>query len=161
MPIGKARELPNNIEAERSVLACCMLDGEFAAKYAPTLSSRDFYRPAHQSLIVAIRALVSKGRACDQITVFDYLESRGSKVGRSEVVAICDNTYAFVEAQSHLEIVRKCSLQRSIIRCCKEIEAMAYDPQEDAEAVRQRAVTAIMSLLSEPASASADDPEQP
>ena len=38
---------------------------------------------------------------------------------------------------------------------------MAYDPQEDAEAVRQRAATAIMSLLSEPASASADDPEQP
>ena len=161
MPTGKTKDLPHNIEAERSVLACCMLNGDFAAKYAPTLSARDFYRPTHQSLIVAIRSLVSKGRACDQITVFDYLESRGSKVGRSEVVSICDNTYAFVEAQSHLEIVRRCSLQRRIIACCAEIEAMAYDPQEDAESVRQQAVAAIMALVSEPDGAAADGPDEP
>ena len=80
---------------------------------------------------------------------------------RSEVVTICDNTYAFVEAQSHLEIVRRCSLQRRIIRCCKEIEAMAYDPQEDVEAVRQQAATRILSLVSEPGSAAADDSQQP
>lgn len=161
MPRGKAKELPNNVEAERSVLACCMLNGEFAAKHAPTLSKRDFYRASHQSIIVAVRALVAKGRACDQIMVRDYLAARGSRVDCSEIISICDNTYALANAASHLEIVRRCSLQRRIIECCVEIEAMAYDPQEDAESVRQQAVAAIMSLVSEPGGAPDDDPEGP
>lgn len=148
MPRGKSREMPNNIEAERSVLACCMLSQEFASRYAPTLSAQDFYRPAHQSIIAAVRTLVARGKPCDQITVHDYLASRGSRVTRSQIVEICDNTFALSNAVGHLEIVRRCSLQRRIIRCCVEIEAMAYDPQEDPESVRKQAIAAIMSLVS-------------
>ena len=160
MPRGKTRELPNNIEAERSVLACCMLNDAIARDFVPKLSARDFYRPAHQSIIVAMRHLIEKGRSCDQITVMDYLESKGSRVERHQVVEICDNTFALAAARSHFEIVRRCSLQRRIIRCCVEVEAMAYDPQEDIEAVRQQAVASIMSLVSEPEAAE-DGPEQP
>jgi len=161
MPRGKAKELPNNIEAEASVLACCMLSDEVAREFAPQLAARDFYRASHQSVIVAMRALLSKGRSCDQVSVMDYLKAKGSKVTHSEIVSIADNSFALTAARTHLEIVRRCSLQRRIIACCAEIEAMAYDPQEDAESVRQQAVAAIMALVSEPDGAAADGPDEP
>lgn len=143
------RPLPHNKEAEASVLASCLLNEEIAGRVLPTLRKDDFYDLRHQSILVAMQHLNRKGRGVDPITLKDYLASKKSKVEALEIVKIADNTFSLVQWDSHLEIVKRCSLQRKLIRTCTGIIAMAYDPQEDIESVRMQAIDEIMALVAD------------
>ena len=53
------RPLPSNIEAEKSVLAACMLNPDAIDEIATKLAPENFFRPAHQRIFEKANALSS------------------------------------------------------------------------------------------------------
>ena len=137
------KKMPADIEAEQSLLGCCMASQEIATEIVPQLAVGDMFRKLHQRVLGAMKVLIAKGRPCDPITVRHYMDAHGG-VEASDIAKLVGCTYGIEGAwRSHLEIVKLCARQRQMIRVCRECEAVAWDPQEDAESFR----TAILEKL--------------
>lgn len=55
-----APQLPQNIEAEQSVLAACLLNGEVTEEAVMRLRPENFFRPAHRIIFEAIISLTNQ-----------------------------------------------------------------------------------------------------
>ncbi|MDR1014168.1 MAG: replicative DNA helicase [Coriobacteriales bacterium] len=135
--------LPQNIEAERAVLAAMILDidervvDEVLARLVPEA----FYRPAHQKLFSAMVEL-SQGRTpIDQISLAARLEARGELQavgGKAYIIEVANNDYALYNWEHHVEIVKREALLRDLIRAARDIQALGYSNTDDAgEAVEE------------------------
>ena len=62
---NESNELPNNIEAEQSVLGSILLQNEIFDDISTIISSQNFYDPMHQKIFSAIEKLIFL--ACSQI----------------------------------------------------------------------------------------------
>ena len=65
------REIPQNIEAEQSVLGAMLIDKNAVDVVAEQLKPDDFYRQAHRVIFEAMLVLHSKNEAVDMVTVID------------------------------------------------------------------------------------------
>jgi len=77
--------LPEDIEAERALLAtCCAAGAELAAtEIVIALTEDDFVHPAHRAVFKALRALVEAQVEVNSLTLKDALDQAGdlSRVG--------------------------------------------------------------------------------
>ena len=79
----KTNVLPNNLEAEQSLIGCMLIDNEVLSEIADKLSDRDFYQESHQMIVSAILKVFYQRKPADLITLCDCLEKDGNlaKVG--------------------------------------------------------------------------------
>ena len=143
------RPLPSNVEAEKSVLAACMLNEEAVDEIASSLSPENFYRPAHRLIFEGIANLASRHIPIDQISLADRLAAEGqleAAGGRPYLVELANNTLSLTNWKSHSEIVRRASLQRDLIYASTNINALAYDAPDDARQTIEEAVRMLFSV---------------
>lgn len=143
------RPLPSNIEAEKSVLAACMLNEEAVDEIALSLSPENFYRPAHRLIFEGIANLASRHIPIDQISLADRLAAEGqleAAGGRPYLVELANNTLSLTNWKSHSEIVRRASLQRDLIYASTNINALAYDAPDDASQTIEEAERMLFSV---------------
>lgn len=143
------RPLPSNVEAEKSVLAACMLNEEAADEIASSLSPENFYRPAHRLIFEGIANLASRHIPIDQISLADRLAAEGqleAAGGRPYLVELANNTLSLTNWKSHSEIVRRASLQRDLIYASTNINALAYDAPDDASQTIEEAERMLFSV---------------
>ena len=62
-------ELPNNIEAEQSVIGSILVSNELFDEINIIVSSKNFYDPMHQKIFSAIEKLIYAGMLANPITV--------------------------------------------------------------------------------------------
>lgn len=143
------RLLPSNVEAEKSVLAACMLNEEAVDEIASSLSPENFYRPAHRLIFEGIANLASRHIPIDQISLADRLAAEGqleAAGGRPYLVELANNTLSLTNWKSHSEIVRRASLQRDLIYASTNINALAYDAPDDASQTIEEAERMLFSV---------------
>ena len=68
-------ELPNNIEAEQSIIGTILLSNEIFDEINTIISSKNFYDPLHQKIFNAIENLIYKGMLANPITLKNYFEN--------------------------------------------------------------------------------------
>jgi replicative DNA helicase len=68
-------ELPNNIEAEQSVIGTILVANEIFDEINTIISSKNFYDPMHQKIFEAIESLIYKGMLANPITLKNYFEN--------------------------------------------------------------------------------------
>src|SRR6187549_3983858 len=86
---ASGRVPPHNLSAEESVLGASLLSRDaIGAVSEQGLRPEDFYRPGHQHIFDAIRALYATGAPADTITVADELRRAGllDQIGGTEVL---------------------------------------------------------------------------
>ena len=71
--LAKHTQLPNNIAAEKSVLAVCMLNSEATDEIVGALKPESFFRPAHRIIFESIADLVRRSIPVDPISLADTL----------------------------------------------------------------------------------------
>ena len=94
----------------------------------------DFYRPAHQHIFDAVRALYSTGAPADTITVADELRRAGllEQIGGTEALHALQNaTPAISNAAHYARIVQDTALLRRLIHVAGDIAEMAYGEPDD------------------------------
>ena len=62
-------ELPNNIEAEQSVIGTILVSNEIFDEINTIISNNNFYDPMHQKIFSAIENLIYKGMLANPITL--------------------------------------------------------------------------------------------
>lgn len=133
--------LPQNIEAEKTVLAACLLSTGVFEEVLLKVKPEDFVRNQHRIIFAAMREMNSKSIVIDAISVADYLNSKNELEqagGATYLLELADNTFAFTSWQHHADIVARDSLRRQILRAAGEIKALAYDsPNDSKELVAQ------------------------
>ncbi len=67
-------ELPNNIEAEQSVLGSILMQNEIFDDISTLITSINFYDPLHQRIFAAIESLIYKGMLANPITLKNHFE---------------------------------------------------------------------------------------
>lgn len=121
---------PQNIEAENAILGALMLDSAAVwDQLNDSVSGDDFYRPAHQILFNAIKALIQRNQPVDLITVTNHLQSENqlTAVGGPEyLVDLVSRTVTTANAGSHARIVRDKALLRKSIQISGEVMDQAY-----------------------------------
>ena len=132
------RPLPNNIEAEKSVLAACMLNPDAVDEIATKLVPENFFRPAHQLIYTGILELNTRHIPIDQISLADRLAAEGQLEavgGRPYLVELANNTLALTNWKNHTEIVKRNSVLRDLVYASTNINALAYDAPDDTNEV--------------------------
>ncbi len=71
----KYEELPNNIEAEQSVLGSLLVLNEIYDEISPYIKSNNFFDPLHQKIFSAIEKLIFSGMLANPITLKNYFEN--------------------------------------------------------------------------------------
>ena len=121
---------PNDIEAERAVLGCLLLDAEAVHAIRDVLRPEDFYAEKHQQLYRAAVALADRGEPIDMLTLPDQLE-RSSGVGRAGGMDyIAELTLVVPSAASvkhYAEIVMAHAQRRRLISAGGEVTRLGFD----------------------------------
>ena len=127
--VGGDRMVPQNEDAEISVLGACMLTPNVIPGVSEIVRPNQFYRQAHQRIFEVIEELSSLGGPVDPITVSEELSNRGlldAVGGRAFVHSLTTAVPAASNARHYAEIVRENYFLRSLIRVGGEITEMGY-----------------------------------
>ena len=71
---NEINELPNNIEAEQSVIGSILVSNEIFDEINMIVTSKNFFDPMHQKIFSAIEKLVYGGMLANPITLKNYFE---------------------------------------------------------------------------------------
>ena len=132
------KTIPSNIEAEKSVLAACMLNAEILEEIMVKLKPENFYRQSHRIIFEAVRDLHTRRIPVDQISLADNLNASGQLEavgGRSYIIELADNTFALTNWSHHADIVKRTSILRDLIYASTQISALAYNAPDDLDEV--------------------------
>jgi len=121
--------LPQNLDAEISVLGASMLTPNVIPGVSEIVRPHQFYRQAHQRIFEVIEDLFSRGEPVDPITVSEELANRASLEpvgGRAFIHSLVTAVPAATNARHYAEIVRENYFLRSLIKVGGEITEMGY-----------------------------------
>ena len=151
------RTLPHNIEAEKSVLAACMLNPEAVDDIATKLRPENFFRPAHQRIFEGMLELNTRHISIDQISLAERLAAEGQLEavgGKPYLVELANNTLALTNWKSHTEIVKRTSVLRDLVYASTNINALAYDAPDDTNEVIEEAEKMLFNVTQKRVSSS-------
>lgn len=140
--------LPQNIEAESSVLGSIIIDPEAIVQVADFLQPDDFYRDAHRTIYEVILHLYEQREAADFITICDELE-RGGKLetvgGASYITSLINLVPTSGNAEYYGHIVERNAILRRLIHAAGQIAAIAYG-ETDADSALEQAEQLIFNI---------------
>ena len=112
---------PQNIEAEKNVIGCCLLDLESRLYAVKKLSSDDFIRPQHKKIFDIIKKLQNSDKEVDMIIVNEQFNDINA------LSNICTDVITTAHSDRYVDIVKNLSIRRSFIKGCEKIIGSAYD----------------------------------
>lgn len=146
---GLQRQEPHNIEAEKAVLAACLLNDEAMEDIAVKLQPESFYRPAHRIIYEAMLDLYTRHVPIDQISLEERLRAEGqldAVGGRSYLLDLADNTFALTNWRMHTDVVKRTSILRGLIRASAEITALSYNAPDNLDEVVEEAEKTLFAV---------------
>jgi len=111
-------ELPNNLEAEQSLLGALLLDNECLEKVGDIMSPDYFYSPVHGRIYKAITRLIDNKQLASPVTLKNHFEHDGdlSEVGGSEYLNnLAINVSTLVSVEDYARMIKDLFTRRQLI----------------------------------------------
>ena len=119
---NKIEELPNNIEAEQSIIGSILISNEIFDEINTFVSSKNFYDPMHQRIFSAIEKLIYSGMLANPITLKNHFENDEDKINIPEyLVKITKFSTSNRQAIEYSKIVYDLYVKRELIKLSEEI----------------------------------------
>ena len=147
--IAPRAQLPQNIEAEQSVLAACILNHEVTEEVVMRIRPENFFRPAHRVIFEGIQNLIGRRIPVDPISLADTLKALGQLEavgGRAYLAELADNTFSLTSWERHVEIVKRQAILRDLVFASAQINALAYDAPDDVNEVVEEAEKMLLEV---------------
>jgi len=115
----RPRELPNNIEAEQSVIGSILVSNDIFDDVSPIINYTKFYDPIHQKIFLAIENLISKGMLANPITLKNYFENDKNLIeleGHEYLVKITKFSTSLRQAIEYAKIIYDMHVRRELIK---------------------------------------------
>ncbi len=111
------KELPNNLEAEQSVIGSILLTNEIFDEINTIISNKNFYDPMHQKIFSAIESLIYKGMLANPITLKNYFENEKDDINVPEyLVKITKFSTSTRQAIEYSKIIYDAYVRRELIK---------------------------------------------
>ena len=115
------KELPNNIEAEQSVIGSILVTNEIFDEISTIISNINFYDPMHQKIYNAIESLVYKGMLANPITLKNYFEDEKDDLNIPEyLVKITKFSTSVRQAIEYSKIIYDMFVRRELIKISEQ-----------------------------------------
>jgi len=140
--------VPQNLDAERSVLGSLLLHADAVADVA-YLKPDDFYLPKHQRIYESITATFDRCSQTDVITVGEDLDRRGvldEAGGRETLLDLVGAVVSSAGVEYHAELVREKAIQRKLLEICLDISRLAYENAHEAKELLDEAERRIFEV---------------
>jgi replicative DNA helicase len=117
----KFKELPNNIEAEQSVIGSILVTNEIFDEISTIVSSTNFYDPMHQKIYNAMESLIYKGMLANPITLKNYFEDEKDDLDVPEyLVKITKFSTSVRQAIEYSKIIYDMFVRRELIKISEQ-----------------------------------------
>jgi replicative DNA helicase len=117
----KFHELPNNIEAEQSVIGSILVSNEIFDEINTIISNSNFYDPMHQKIFNAIESLIYKGMLANPITLKNYFENEKDDLNIPEyLVKITKFSTSIRQAIEYSKIIYDMFVRRELIKISEQ-----------------------------------------
>src|SRR5262249_17384945 len=116
---------------------------------AEVIDSTDFFRDAHRRIFDRMVRLSERGEAIDLVTLKEELGRSGEideVGGPAYIAALVDGVPRSTNVVHYARIIREKSTLRNLIFSANKILATAYEAEEDAEVILDRAEHAIFAI---------------
>ena len=143
------RPLPQNLEAERSILGAVLLDNHALNAAVQVLRSEDFFLSQHRHIFERMVQLSEKQQAIDTITLMEDLARRGeleAAGGVAYLSQLADGLPRVTNVDHYARIVKEKSILRGLIHSTAAIQEQAFASGEDADVILDRAESKIFQL---------------
>ena len=144
------KEIPNNIEAEQSVIGAMFLSKYALQKAVETLTSDSFFLEKHGKIFNAIKDLNSKEIAIDITTLTSELKDQNilNEVGGVEYLSeILDQTPTAANIDYYIKIVEDKSILRNLINEATEIATLGYTNEFSVTETLDKAESKILNVV--------------
>ena len=143
------RQLPQNLEAERSVLGAILIENHVLNTAIEKLKPEDFFSDAHRRIFSYMIQLGEAQQAIDLVTLTDQLRRKGeleAAGGAAYLAQLVDGVPRVSNLEHYARIIKEKSLLRSLIYATESIKQTALDAEEDADALLDRAESSIFQI---------------
>jgi replicative DNA helicase len=143
------KPLPQNPEAERSILGSIILDNHSLYRVAGALLAEDFYRDGHRVIFEAMTALAEQSRPIDLLTLKEELSKRSqleAAGGSAYISSLIDGIPDLSNIERYAAIVKEKSTMRRLVLLGNSMMKAAIDaPNEPADVLdlAERSIFAI------------------
>ena len=143
------RALPNNVEAERSILGAILLDNSTVNQAAEILKRDDFFLDSHRRIYDKMLTLMENNRAIDPITLQEVLRQAGDLDligGPAAIGALIDGVPRFSNIQEYCRIVKGKSIVRKLITTSNQIINRCFDAEDEPDILLDEAERSILAI---------------
>ena len=118
----KIKELPNNIEAEQSLIGSILVSNEMFDEINMLVSSKNFYDPMHEKIFRAIEKLIYSGMLANPITLKNHFENEKDKLNIPEyLVKITKFSTSSRQAIEYSKLIYDLFVKRELIKISENI----------------------------------------
>ncbi len=131
-------QMPHNLDAEAALLGCIIIDAEIQSELLETLKEEDFYQESHKEILAAMKAVYGGRKPVDFVTLTDELEREGKLEragGITYITELAQLNPSAANYKHYMQIVRRDSVNRTLIRAAKEIIENSMKGQEERDAI--------------------------
>lgn len=144
------KEIPNNIEAEQSVLGAMLLSKYALQKAVETLNNDSFFLEKHGKIFDTIKELSSSEVAIDITTLTSRLKDKNilNEIGGVDYLSeILELTPTAANVDSYIKIVEDKSILRNLINEATEIATLGYTNELSVSETLDKAESKILSVV--------------
>jgi replicative DNA helicase len=144
------RTPPHDLAAEQCVIGSMLISQTAIAEVVELIQTRDFYRPAHQTLFERILDLYGRGDPVDAITIKDELLKRGelSRIGDAPYLhTLVASVPTAANAGYYAKIVQEKAILRRLVEVGTRIAQFGYSTDgADADDLLDRAQAEVYAI---------------
>ncbi len=123
------KELPNNIEAEQSVIGSILVTNEIFDEINTIISNVNFFDPMHQKIFNAIESMIYKGMLANPITLKNFFENEKDELNIPEyLIKITKFSTSVRQAIEYSKIIYDMFVRRELIKIS---EGIIYNAKEN------------------------------
>lgn len=149
MPV---RKMPQNLEAEMSVLGVCFLDKNCMTKICEDVYPDMFYSDANRKIFEAIKSCYENKIPLDITTIKEELDKKKNlnAVGGIEYISeVIDSVAIASNVDYYIKIIKDKAVLRNLIDTATDIVTNAYEDEEDIIGLLDNAEKKILNVVKE------------
>ena len=115
-------ELPNNIEAEQSVIGSILVSNEIFDEINILITSKNFYDPMHQKIFNAMEKLIYSGMLANPITLKNYFEKEKDEINVPDyLVKITKFSTSSRQAIEYSKLIYDLYVKRELVKISENV----------------------------------------
>ena len=144
-----ARQVPQNTEAEASLLGAILIDADAIVKVADSITASDFYDQRHARIYEAVARLYEKRSPIDVLTLADQLKNNGyldMVGGPAYLTELTNFVPTAAHAEQYADIVAQKALRRRLITASQEMASLGFDETKSLKELIEESETRLFEV---------------